>query len=56
MNDSEMAETALRYALEAFPTASITVLAVVGEPSAMFGEAATIALADDPVDRGRTRY
>lgn len=48
MNDSEMAELALKYALDAFPNASITVLTVVGEPSAMFGGAAAIALADDP--------
>ena len=48
MNDSEMAAHALRYALDAFPNATVTVLTVVGEPSAMFGWAAAIALADDP--------
>jgi nucleotide-binding universal stress UspA family protein len=48
MNGSAVAEQALRYALEAHPDAAITVLTVVGEPSAMFGEATAIALADDP--------
>lgn len=47
MDGSEVAEQALRYALEAHPDAEITVLTVVGEPSAMFGEATAIALADD---------
>jgi nucleotide-binding universal stress UspA family protein len=48
MDGSEVAEQALRYALEVHPTAEITVLTVVGEPSAMFGEATAIALSDDP--------
>ena len=48
MDGSEMAEQALRYALEAHPDAEVTVLTVVGEPSGMFGEATAIALADDP--------
>lgn len=48
MNDSEMAELALRYALDAFPNVTITVLTVAGEPSAMFAGAAAIAFADDP--------
>jgi nucleotide-binding universal stress UspA family protein len=47
MDNSEMAERALTYALEAFPDAEITVLHVVGEPSAMWGEATGLALADD---------
>ncbi|MFB6164185.1 MAG: universal stress protein [Haloarculaceae archaeon] len=47
MNDSEMARQALRYALEAYPGAEITVLSVVGVPSAMWGEATAIALASD---------
>lgn len=57
MDGSEVAEQALRYALEAHPDADITVLTVVGEPSAMFGEATSIALAEDPgqsvTDRAR---
>lgn len=53
MDDSEMAEHALRYALEAHPDAEITVLAVVGEPSVMFGKATAIALADDPDESAR---
>jgi nucleotide-binding universal stress UspA family protein len=48
MDGSEVAEQALRYALEVHPEADITVLTVVGEPSAMFGEATAIALAEDP--------
>lgn len=47
MDDSEMAERALRYALEAHPDAEITVMHVVGEPSRMLGVATGIALADD---------
>jgi nucleotide-binding universal stress UspA family protein len=48
MDGSEVAEEALRYALEEHPDAEITVLTVVGGPSAMFGQATAIALADDP--------
>lgn len=48
MDDSEMAERALRYAIDAHPDAAITVLHVVGEPSSMMGRATGIALADDP--------
>ena len=48
MDGSEVAEHALRYALETHAGADITVLTVVGEPSAMFGEATAIALAEDP--------
>ncbi|WP_255198040.1 universal stress protein [Halorarius litoreus] len=48
MDDSEMSEQALRYALDVHEDAAVTVLAVVGEPSAMFGIATAIALADDP--------
>jgi nucleotide-binding universal stress UspA family protein len=47
MDDSEMAEHALVYALETHPEATITVLHVVGEPSGMFGQATKLALADD---------
>lgn len=47
MDDSEMAERALRYALEAHTDAEITVLHVVGEPSSMWGGATSLALADD---------
>jgi Universal stress protein family. len=48
MDNSEMAERALRYALEVYPNAEVTVLHVVGEPSPMMGGATGIALADDP--------
>jgi nucleotide-binding universal stress UspA family protein len=47
MDDSEMAQRALRYALDSYPDAEITVLHVVGEPSGMMGEATRLALADD---------
>ena len=48
MDDSEMAEHALTYALDAFPDADITVLTVVGEPSQLIGEQTAIAMAEDP--------
>jgi nucleotide-binding universal stress UspA family protein len=47
IDDSEMGEQALEYAIEAFPDAEITVLHVVGEPSPMMGEAAGLALSAD---------
>ncbi|MEF8772706.1 universal stress protein [Halodesulfurarchaeum sp.] len=47
MDDSEMAENALEYALESFPDASVTVIHVVGEPSSMMGQATGLALAED---------
>ena len=48
MDDSEMAQRALRYALENHSDADITVLHVVGGPSLMGGEATGLALNDDP--------
>jgi nucleotide-binding universal stress UspA family protein len=48
VDGSEVSEEALRYALEAYSDAEITVLTVVGEPSAMFGQATAIALSEDP--------
>lgn len=48
MDGSELAEQALRYALDVHSDAEITVLTVVGEPSAMFGQATAIALSNDP--------
>ena len=47
MDDSEMAERALVYALENHPEADVTVLHVVGVPSMMMGDAVGIALEDD---------
>ncbi|NHN40726.1 universal stress protein [Halorubellus sp. JP-L1] len=47
MDDSEMAERALEYALENHPEADVTVLHVAGEPGPMWGAATTLALADD---------
>ena len=47
MDDSEMAERALEYALENHPDAEITVLHVVGVPSMMMGEAVGLALEED---------
>lgn len=47
VDDSEMGERVLGWALEAYPEAEITVLHVVGGASGMMGEATTLALADD---------
>ncbi|MFB6119974.1 MAG: universal stress protein [Halobacteriaceae archaeon] len=47
VDDSEMAERALRHALESHPDAEIDVLHVVGGPSQMMGDAVSLALADD---------
>jgi len=44
---SEMAEHALKYALEVHPDAEITALYVAGEPSPMMGRALKMALEDD---------
>ena len=48
MDESEMADRALRYALTVHPNATITVVHVVGEPSSMMGGAAGIAVSSDP--------
>ncbi|MEZ3117468.1 universal stress protein [Halobaculum sp. MBLA0147] len=55
VDGSEMGERALRHALAAHPDATVTVLTVVGEPSAMFGQATAIALADD-VEESTEKY
>ena len=47
MDDSEMAERALAYAIENNPEAAVTVLHVVGEPSPMWGAASGLALEGD---------
>jgi nucleotide-binding universal stress UspA family protein len=47
MDDSEMAEQALEYALENHQDAEITVMHVVGGPSPMLGEASGLAFGDD---------
>jgi nucleotide-binding universal stress UspA family protein len=47
VDDSELAAAALRYALEHFPDAEVTVLHVTGGPSPMMGAATDLALADD---------
>jgi nucleotide-binding universal stress UspA family protein len=47
MDDSEMAQRALEYALENHPDAEITVLHVVGGPSPLGGAATALALAED---------
>jgi nucleotide-binding universal stress UspA family protein len=44
MDDPEMVERAIEYAVEAYPTAEVTVLHVIGEPTPMMGEAARIAI------------
>ncbi|MFC6786092.1 universal stress protein [Halobaculum halobium] len=52
MDDSDLSERALRYALEAHPAAAVTVLHVVGEPSGMMGAAASLALEGDAEQAG----
>lgn len=47
IDDSEMGERVLEWALEAYPDAEITVIHVVGGASGMMGEATGLALADD---------
>jgi len=47
MDDSTMAREALRWALETYPEAEVTVLHVVGGPSPMGGRATRLALAAD---------
>lgn len=54
MDDSEMAERALAYALEVHPDAEIAVLHVIGEPSPLMGKAASLALEDDVEQAGKT--
>jgi len=49
MDDSEMAQQALEYALENHPGAEITVLHVAGEPSPM-GVAATSLVLEDGLE------
>lgn len=53
MDDSEMAEKALRYALDVHADAEISVLTVVGEPSGFMGKVTAIAMADDPEKAAR---
>lgn len=55
MDDSEMAERALKYALENHPEASVTVLHVAGEPSPMWAAATNLALADDFEEAAREK-
>lgn len=55
MDDSRLAERALTYALDHHPEAAITVLSVVGEPSVMMGEAASLAFEDDVEAAARER-
>jgi len=53
MDDSEMAERALEFALGEHPDAEITVLHVAGGPSPMMGGATAIALEDGLEERAR---
>ncbi|GAA0514981.1 Nucleotide-binding universal stress protein, UspA family [Halorubrum aquaticum] len=55
MDGSEVAERALRYALEVHEDAAVVVLHVAGEPSSMMGEAAEMALAEDLEGKARDR-
>ena len=47
MDDSEMAQHALRHALDFLPDTDITVMHVVGTPSSMLGGATGLALEED---------
>jgi nucleotide-binding universal stress UspA family protein len=47
MDDSEMSERALQFALETFPDAEITVLHVAGSPTSYMGGAMSLAISDD---------
>lgn len=47
MDDSELSERALRYALDAHRDADVTVLHVVGEPSPLMGETVRFALEEN---------
>jgi len=47
MDDSEMAEQALTYALDNHPEANITVLHAVGAPTIMMGQAVGLALEEN---------
>ena len=55
MDNSEMAQRALEYALENHPDAEITVLHVVGEPSAMGGVATALALEENLEEAAQER-
>jgi nucleotide-binding universal stress UspA family protein len=55
VDDSEMAAGALRYALETFDDAEITVLHVGGGASPMMGAATNLALADDVQEAAETQ-
>jgi len=48
IDGSEMAERALKYALDNHPEADVTVLHSVGGPTMMMGEATGLALEDNP--------
>ncbi|VTT85816.1 Universal stress protein [Halorubrum sp. DM2] len=50
MDGSDLAEQALRYALDAHDDAEITVIHVLGGASPMMGEATGLALSDDDDD------
>ena len=55
IDDSEMSQRALEYALENHPDAEITVLHVVGSPSAMGGVATALALEEDIEEAAQER-
>ena len=55
VDDSEMAETALAYALDNHPEAEVTVLHSVGGPTMMMGGATGLALEDNPQEAAAER-
>lgn len=48
MNSSETAKEALEFAIETYPDAEVTVLNVIGVPTWHMGNAAGLALSDNP--------
>lgn len=55
MDDSDLAERALRFALEHHSGTQITVLHVVGTPTGMLGDAMSLAILDDIGEGARER-
>lgn len=55
MNCSERAKEALEFAIETYPDAEITVLNVIGVPTWHMGNAAGLALSDNPSETAETQ-
>ncbi len=55
MDNSEMADAAVEFALSAFPSAAVTALRVAGGPISYMGEAMSLAVADNRYSGRRPR-